>query len=111
MSQAMALGALKQNDNREKRRSPKFDETSKTDLKQCADKYLGTPFRKRGNPLYLAITLLLRKRANRARLLMSRRFREDADNPFWSNHVAASYRSALDTGTLLPETRSLGRQV
>ncbi|WP_423959909.1 hypothetical protein [Bradyrhizobium sp.] len=57
MSQAMALGALKQNDNWEKRRSPRLDETSKTDLKQCADKYLVTPFRKRGNPLYLAFLI------------------------------------------------------
>jgi hypothetical protein len=29
--------------------------TSETDLKQCAGKNLGTKFRKRGNPLYLAI--------------------------------------------------------
>ncbi|MGA7804699.1 hypothetical protein, partial [Bradyrhizobium sp.] len=43
------------NDNREKRRSPRLDATSKTDLKQCADKHLGTPFRTRGNPLYLAV--------------------------------------------------------
>src|ERR1700704_2444441 len=28
---------------------------SETDPKQCADKHLGTKFRKRGNPLYLAI--------------------------------------------------------
>src|SRR5450631_4478143 len=29
-----------------------------------------------------------------------------ADNPFWSNHVAAWYRSALRRGALLPDTRS-----
>jgi len=28
------------------------------------------------------------------------------DNPFWSNHVAAWYRSALRRGALLPDTRS-----
>jgi hypothetical protein len=32
-----------------------LDGTSETDLKQCADKNLGTKFRQRGNPLYLAI--------------------------------------------------------
>src|SRR5450631_655129 len=34
-----------------------FDGTSETDQKQCADKNLGTKFRQRGNPLYLAILL------------------------------------------------------
>jgi hypothetical protein len=28
-----------------------------TDPKQCADKHLGTTFRKRGNPLYLAVVI------------------------------------------------------
>src|SRR5258706_4675708 len=34
-----------------------LDGTSETDLKQCADKNLGTKFRKRGNPLYLAFLI------------------------------------------------------
>jgi hypothetical protein len=32
-----------------------LDGTSETNPKQCADKHLGTKFRQRGNPLYLAI--------------------------------------------------------
>jgi hypothetical protein len=55
MSRATALGALKENDNRKKAPLADLDGTSETDLKQCADKYLGTKFRKRRNPLYLAI--------------------------------------------------------
>ena len=34
-----------------------LDGTSETDPKQCADKHLGTKFRKRGNPLYLAFLI------------------------------------------------------
>jgi hypothetical protein len=34
-----------------------LDGTSDIYLKQCADKYLGTEFRKRGNPLYLAVLI------------------------------------------------------
>jgi hypothetical protein len=55
-SRATALGALKENDNGEKAPLADLDGTSETDQKQCADKHLGTKFRKRGNPLYLAIT-------------------------------------------------------
>jgi hypothetical protein len=57
MSRATALGALKQNDNRKKRRSLVSTGASETDLKQCADRNLGTKFRKRGNPLYLAVLI------------------------------------------------------
>jgi hypothetical protein len=45
MSRATAFGALKQNDNRKKRRSLISTVTSETDLKQCADKNLGTKCR------------------------------------------------------------------
>ena len=55
MSRATAPGALKENDNREKTPLADLDGTSETDPKQCADKHLGMKFRKRGNPLYLAI--------------------------------------------------------
>jgi hypothetical protein len=44
MSQAPALGALKKNDNRKKAPLAHLDGTSETDLKQCADKHLGTKF-------------------------------------------------------------------
>jgi hypothetical protein len=47
---------LIENDNRKKCRSLISTERRKTDPKQCADKHLGTKFRRRGNPLYLAIT-------------------------------------------------------
>jgi hypothetical protein len=55
MSRATALGALTENDNWKKRRSLISTERRKTDPNQCADKHLGTKFRERGNPLYLAI--------------------------------------------------------
>ena len=57
MSRATALGALKENSNRQKRRSHVATETSETDLKQRADKHLGTKFRQRGIPLYLAFLI------------------------------------------------------
>ena len=57
MSRATALGALKENDNRKKAPLAHLDGTSETDLKQCADKNLGTKFRKRGSPLYLAFLI------------------------------------------------------
>jgi hypothetical protein len=34
-----------------------LDGTSETDLKQCVDKHLGTKFRQRENPLYLAFLI------------------------------------------------------
>ena len=57
LSRATALGALKENDNRKKRRSLISMERRRIDPKQCADKHLGTKFRKRGNPLYLAFLI------------------------------------------------------
>ncbi len=54
---ATALGALKTNDNRIKARLADRNGTSDNDLKQCADRHLGTKFRKRGDPLYLAVLI------------------------------------------------------
>ena len=43
--------------NRNKRRSLFRDVLTYADLKQCADKNLGTKFRQRGNSLYLAVLI------------------------------------------------------
>jgi hypothetical protein len=62
---------LKENNNQKKAPLTRLKETSESDLKQCADKNLGTKFRKRGNPLYLAFTPQpggLGNRSNLARL-------------------------------------------
>jgi hypothetical protein len=57
MSWATALGALKEKYNWKKAPLANLDGMSETDTKQCADKHLGTKFRQRGNPLYLAVLL------------------------------------------------------
>ena len=53
----MALEVLKENNNQKNTPLTRLKETSESDLKQCADKNLGTKFRKRGNPLYLAFLI------------------------------------------------------
>src|ERR1700738_2265731 len=100
MSRATALGALKKNDNRKKRRSLISTGASETDLKQCADRNLGTKFRKRGNPLYLAIhgrpspalplpPSNLRKRPNLARLSESAVSFQIGFSRTWGSPVAS----------------------
>jgi hypothetical protein len=56
-SRATALGALKENQKLEQAPRSHLERKSEIDLKQCADKSLGTKFRKRGNPLYLAFLI------------------------------------------------------
>ena len=114
MSRATAVEALKKNDNRKKRRSLIAMERRRVPLKQCADKHLGTKFRKRGtrfiSPSVVPIVsvrvphiiLILCSRSISASLLQWRNSDDassslvKADNPFRSNHVAAWYRSTLN---------------
>ena len=94
LSRATALGALKENDNRKKRRSLISMERRSIDPKQCADKHLGTKFRKLGNPLYLAFLI------GRAKSTLNYAI-------FNFSLMSISFLSALTAGRVRPSTRTL----
>ena len=72
-----------------KRRSLISTETSAIDLKQCADKNLGTKFRKRGNPLYLAFLIGRTKSTLNYDIL---RFLQTSSAPYLAASIASSVR-------------------
>ena len=94
LSRATALGALKENDNRKKRRSLISMERRRIDPNQCADKHLGAKFRKRGNPLYLAFLI------GRAKSTLNYAI-------FNFSLMSISFLSALTAGRVRPSTRTL----